>query len=320
MVDVKLKLIGIILMVLVSVMALGCIESQPSAPTSINPTEVQNEDSSNFLLSLKDLPLNESWTIEERGERNVNDIKNPRLLDDWSGGYYIYFDLSENDKVAHLDQYLSIYPEQKILERLNTDSSDWEYLNNPSIGEHSRAFKLRNSTQGTAYTIVFVKNNLLVALTSWGAKPDYLKLKELAQKAYNKIDGYGKPFAPQPNHPTSIDNQNIFITYSAEKVNLLGQVTEPKQGYVFLVITMNIENHGYKEFQVSPYSFDLVANNIKYKASGGSYLLDDKLDSVDILDGGSVKGSIAFEVPSNIESYQLQYNYFGDYQIIYKVT
>ncbi|MFZ3058288.1 MAG: hypothetical protein WA102_01000 [Candidatus Methanoperedens sp.] len=67
MVDVKLKLIGIILMVLVSVMALGCIESQPSAPTSINPTEVQNEDSSNFLLSLKDLPLNESWTIEEQG-------------------------------------------------------------------------------------------------------------------------------------------------------------------------------------------------------------------------------------------------------------
>ncbi len=39
MVDVKLKLIGIILMVLVSFIALGCLESQPSQTTSIESPE-----------------------------------------------------------------------------------------------------------------------------------------------------------------------------------------------------------------------------------------------------------------------------------------
>ncbi len=318
----KLRVIGTIAIVLVSVIVLGCVESQPSTPTSINPTEVQYKDSSNFLLSLTDLPLNESWTIEERGERNVNDIKNPKMLDDWSGGYYIYLDLSENDKVAHLDQYLSIYPEQKILERLNTDSSDWEYLNNPSIGEHSRASKLRNSTQGTAYAIVFVKNNLLVSLVSWGANPDYLKLKELAQKAYNKIDGYGKPLAPQPSQPTSIQpqSQKIIISYSAKKVNSIGEYSQAATGKVFLVITMNIENHGYKEFSTNPFFFKVISNNVKYDTSGYSFTIDDKLDSVDLLDGGSTKGSLVFEVPSGIGNYQLQYGGFGDYEIVYKAS
>ncbi|MFZ3058287.1 MAG: DUF4352 domain-containing protein [Candidatus Methanoperedens sp.] len=255
----------------------------------------------------------------------MNNISSEALEYGWSGGYYIYFTSSENDKVNYLDQYLSVYPEDNILGALNLTNTNYEPLTNPSIGEHSKAFKGSTSYNGQEfelYEITFVKNNVLVIINSWGASPDYPKLKDLAQKAYNKIDGYGKPLAPQPSQPTSIQpqSQNIIISYSAKKVNLLGQVTEPKKGYVFLVITMNIENHGYKEFQVSPYSFDLVANNIKYKASGGSYLLDDKLDSVDILDGGSLKGSVAFEVPSNIESYQLQYSYFGDYQIIYKFT
>lgn len=314
----KLKIIGIIAIILASVIALGCLESQPSAPTSINPKEAQYKDSSNFLLSLTDLPSNESWTIEERGERNVNDIKNPKMLDDWSGGYYIYFDLSENDKVAHLDQYLSIYPEQKIMERLNTDSSDWEYLNNPSIGEHSRAFKSINSTQGITYGIVFVKNNLLVALMSWGTNPDYPKLKELSQKAYNKIDGYGKPFDYQTS--TQPQSQNIIISYSAQKVNSLGEYIEAPTGKLFLVITMNIENHGYESFSVGSAYFSVIANNVKYHASGYSYTIDSKLDSVDLLDGGSTKGSLVFEVPSNIGSYQIQYSGFGDYNIIYRAT
>jgi len=107
---------------------------------------------------------------------------------------------------------------------------------------------------------------------------------------------------------TSIDNQNIIISYSTKKIDSIqsekyGRL-EADPGKVFLVITLNIENHGYKAFPINQYSFDLIINNIKYEASvGGNSLLNDELDSVDILDGGSVKGSIAFEVPSNIESF-----------------
>jgi hypothetical protein len=119
--------------------------------------------------------------------------------------------------------------------------------------------------------------------------------------------------------PTQAPSQNIIISYSAKKVNSIGQYGEANSGMVFLVITMNIENHGYEKFHVSPSTFDLIANNIKYGESG-SYQLDDALARVDILDGGSINGSVAFEVPSNMGSYQLQYSGIGDYNITYKVT
>jgi hypothetical protein len=119
--------------------------------------------------------------------------------------------------------------------------------------------------------------------------------------------------------PTQAQSQNIIISYSAKKVNSLGQYEDANPGKVFLVITMNIENHGYEKFPASPYLFYLIVNNIKYGESG-SYQLDDVLDRVDVPDGGSINGSVAFIVPSNIGSYQLQYGRTGDYNIIYKVT
>ena len=82
---------------------------------------------------------------------------------------------------------------------------------------------------------------------------------------------------------------------------------------------MNIKNPGYEKFHASPYIFSLMANNITYGQSG-SYQLDDVLSIVDILDGGSISGSVAFNVPSNIGNYQLQYSGAGVYKIIYKVT
>ncbi|MDO9096677.1 MAG: hypothetical protein Q7U60_00925, partial [Candidatus Methanoperedens sp.] len=190
MVDVKLKLIGIIVIVLVSVIALGCVEA-PS--TQITQPKVQYKDSSNFLLSLTDLPSKENWTIMERGERNVNDVSSDALEYNWSGGYYIQFKSSDKDEVNYLKQYLSIYPEEKILGIFNEGAQDLEPLSNPSIGEHSKAGKFRNYIFGTevvTYEIIFVKNNVLVTLQTWGVNTDYLKLKELDQKAFNKIDGY----------------------------------------------------------------------------------------------------------------------------------
>ena len=139
----------------------------------------------------------------------------------------------------------------------------------------------------------------------------------------------------QPSAPTSIENpkstvastpkptqtqsqKSIIISYSAKKVDSIGQFAEAKSDKVFLVITMNIENRGYKEFNTNPFFFKIIANNVKYDIATESYNLDDKLDTVDLLDAGTLKGSLAFEVPSNIGSYQIQYDGWSDYEIIYK--
>ncbi len=82
MVDVKLKLIGIILMVLVSVMALGCVESQPSAPshkqTTYNPTQAQVKTTvlitaspSQMLPTINDMPDGSKKGPEKFNETHV---------------------------------------------------------------------------------------------------------------------------------------------------------------------------------------------------------------------------------------------------------
>lgn len=139
----------------------------------------------------------------------------------------------------------------------------------------------------------------------------------------------------KPSAPTSIDNpaaatdstpvqaqaqKSIDISYSAKKQDSIGQFGQPKEGKVFLIITMNIENKGYDKFNTNTFNFNLIANNIKYDVATESFSLDDKLDSVDLLDGGSIKGSIAFEVPANIGTYQLKYEGFGSQNIVYKAA
>ncbi|MGB8216729.1 MAG: DUF4352 domain-containing protein [Candidatus Methanoperedens sp.] len=129
----------------------------------------------------------------------------------------------------------------------------------------------------------------------------------------------------QPSAPTSIENpkstmvstpvptqaqsqKNIIISYYSLKKE------DTIQGTVTLYIKMNIENHGYKEFSLDPSYFNLIADK-KYNIVATS------LRSEKLLDGGTLNGLIiAFEVPSNIVSYQIQYSGFGDYEIIYKAT
>lgn len=191
----------------------GCVQET----TNSSSTNIQYKDSSNFLLTLSDLPPNENWTITERGERNVNDVSPKALKYNWSGGYYTKFSLSGKDKVMYLEHYLSIYPENNAMDMLVDNSDLGEPLSNPAIGDNSRAYKNRDAILGqeiVTYTIVFVKNNLLVTLVSGGVGTDYLTLKEFAQKAYDKIDGYGKPFDYQLLKPTSKTYINNLYGFS----------------------------------------------------------------------------------------------------------
>lgn len=344
----KFKLIGIILMILVSVIALGCVESEPSQQSSIEnpkstvvysvvpttqptvvstpaPTQAhQYRDSSNFLLSVTDLPSNGSWTIEERGERNVNDV-NPNSLEyNWSGGYYIYFTSSKNDKVTYLNQYISIYPEENILAVLNMRDLNQEPLSSPSIGEQSRAFKSRTSTQGSTYGIVFVKNNILVTLINSGTNPDYFRLIELAQKVYTKIDGYGKPFAIEIIKPTELILKVGSTAKSSEKEVTVFSVQKSKsydysysgQNYVryanpnkiFILMDVEIKNIGSNSVDASKSDFSITDSDL-YKYDYQFYDGNDEFQSTELYPNQKAKGKLLFEVPDNSSGLKIQFNF-----------
>ncbi len=113
----------------------------------------------------------------------------------------------------------------------------------------------------------------------------------------------------QPSAPS----RSIIIYYSVQKTDSFFR--EAPTGKVFLLIGVTIENRGYKSFRVGPAYFSVIANNVKYDASQESYTMGQRLYTSDVLDGGAAIGSILFEVPSNIESFQLQYNSNEHYNI-----
>lgn len=79
------------------------------------------------------------------------------------------------------------------------------------------------------------------------------------------------------------------------------------QGNGYLIVTLEIHNNIEKTFGTNPLNFYLIANNVKYTLDFATYSLPDTLQSVEALKGGTVSGSIAFQVPEKTNDYQLYY-------------
>jgi hypothetical protein len=92
----------------------------------------------------------------------------------------------------------------------------------------------------------------------------------------------------------------------------------PKTGNLYLVVSMNIENHGYESFKMYPrINMHVVIDDIKY----GPALLPDLEnmlpDEIVILNGDNIKGKLAFELPKDaaIKRYQMTYENSLTYNI-----
>jgi hypothetical protein len=113
--------------------------------------------------------------------------------------------------------------------------------------------------------------------------------------------------------PTPTTNQYVAIAYSGWIYASWGSYT-PKTGDVVLILGVTVENHGYDSFPTGSHSgfnwayyFHLAVGNQQFDPLYPSDL-QDKLPMTDVLNGLTVKGYIAFEIPAN----------FGTYSLIYK--
>jgi uncharacterized repeat protein (TIGR02543 family) len=111
----------------------------------------------------------------------------------------------------------------------------------------------------------------------------------------------------------------IIITYSSMTTTQIGTgffPDEPESGNVFLVLDMTINNQGYDSFNTNQFYFSVIVDNVEYSTAFVVHL-DNKLESVDILDGGTVQGKLAFEVPEkvNILGFEVVYDAWDWYNI-----
>jgi hypothetical protein len=101
-----------------------------------------------------------------------------------------------------------------------------------------------------------------------------------------------------------LDRKSITISYFLtvrNQIRVGGQFVIPKTGNVYLVVAMNIANHGDEPFNMHPLiNTYAVVGGIKY---GTALVLDleNRLpDEIVILKGDKIEGNLAFEVPTDV--------------------
>jgi hypothetical protein len=101
-----------------------------------------------------------------------------------------------------------------------------------------------------------------------------------------------------------LDRKSITISYFLtvrNQIRVGGQFVIPKTGNVYLVVAMNIENHGDEPFNMHPLiNTYAIIGGIKY---GTALVLDleNRLpEEIVILKGDTIEGNLAFEVPTDV--------------------
>lgn len=156
------------------------------------------------------------------------------------------------------------------------------------------------------YFLIFI---ILLALVSGPPPP-----KPTPQQPVENI----QTITPTPI-PSPVPTKTSIIKHFFKTANAIGMYNEAPRGKIYLIVTVDIENKGYGRFSTNSLYWKAEVNKLKYSTSSATYSLNDKLELVDVLDGGKVKGSIAFEVPEGTNSYTIYYNApFTNYNIVWE--
>lgn len=108
---------------------------------------------------------------------------------------------------------------------------------------------------------------------------------------------------------------NITIGYSGRTTPQISEYSSSSEGNTFLILNLTVKNNGYEEISTNPMNFYVTIDNVKYDYSSETYSLENGLETVDVMNGGSVSGEVAFEVPKDFNSYKLRYEAWSDYNI-----
>lgn len=202
--SIGVMIIFMTVFIILSIGIAGCTSTAPSpqAPAA-SPTPAQKMSTiapSEMALQLSDFPKN--FSLLEKGERNVSEMRNWSLDHGWKGGYYTDYEKNDRNSPSGIiiEQSISIYTPENITLIIPDTISSWknwstedrnvsvEELSPPAIGDSSRALRAFDKSDSTqAYMIAFVKYDVYEQLWTNGTATDYETLKQVAEIAAAKI-------------------------------------------------------------------------------------------------------------------------------------
>lgn len=118
----------------------------------------------------------------------------------------------------------------------------------------------------------------------------------------------------------TLDASGLNITYQqAEKWESDNQFIQPESGNVFIRVYFSAENTSSTDRTIGSFDFDCYADGVKMDQC---YYGDNMLDSITTISSGRRTGGyVYFEVPSNAESIEIEYetSFWLDKKAIFKV-
>lgn len=75
-----------------------------------------------------------------------------------------------------------------------------------------------------------------------------------------------------------------------------------------MVVDIELENHGYSEFDVNPYYFEAVVNKVQYACDAATFDTSiNTLPLVTLQDGGAVSGQLVYQIAEGSTEYSIEY-------------
>lgn len=102
------------------------------------------------------------------------------------------------------------------------------------------------------------------------------------------------------------DSRKVVIRYSDSFVDHIGDY-RPAPNYTYLIMSLEIENHGYAEFSTNPSRFFVRVNQIVYEVAMVTF--PDEIKTFTLSDGQQTSGKLAFEVPATVSSFGYEPGY-----------
>jgi hypothetical protein len=111
---------------------------------------------------------------------------------------------------------------------------------------------------------------------------------------------------PTVQATTAVGQYDVVIRYTENSQSKIG-FSEAKAGYTYLVLTLQIQNNVDREFSTNPLYFYVIVKNVKYEVDFATYSLSDTLQAVQLQKGGTISGSLVFQIPTGVTSYSPGY-------------
>nr|WP_320160594.1 hypothetical protein [uncultured Methanoregula sp.] len=179
----------------------GCTSQTPPA-SPVTDKNLSAIEPSQMILQPSDLPAN--FTVVEKAERNVSEMRSWALDHGWKKGYYAMFRKNDPNSPPGtvFEQIISVYPAENItliipntisayrngVSKENNANITLEVLPSPGIGDSSNALVISDKSDNTRmYLVSFVKKDVYQDFWTNGTATDYETARQLAGVAAAKI-------------------------------------------------------------------------------------------------------------------------------------